>query len=392
MIPAGDVLGLTEALVRRESVTPRDEGCQPLIGSRLEPLGFRLHDLSRGAVSNLLAVREADAPLEAGRDRAPLLLFLGHTDVVPPGPLKQWQTPPFEPTHRNGMLHGRGTADMKGSVAAWVAACEQYLADATSCPLRLGVLLTSDEEGPAQDGIRAVAPVLPDLVGEVDWCLVGEPSSHQRVADTIRVGRRGSLSGAIRVPGRQGHVAYPEQADNPIHRLTPFLAALGAEVWDRGTELFPPTSLQITGIDADTDAGNVIPGGASARFNIRFSPALDAETIQQRIEAIRLAEAPAASIEWHLSAEPFESRPGLLRQAVEEEAEACLGARPRANTAGGTSDGRFIAPLGAEIVELGPVNATIHQIDERVAAADLETLTRLYEGIIKRLSSVSPPD
>lgn len=392
MIPAGDVLGLTEALVRRASVTPRDEGCQALIGERLESLGFRLHDLSRGAVSNLLALREADAASDAATGPVPLLLFLGHTDVVPPGPLEQWQTPPFEPTHRNGMLHGRGTADMKGSVAAWVTACERYLTATSSCPLRLGVLLTSDEEGPAQDGIRAVAPALPDLVGEVDWCLVGEPSSHQRIADTIRVGRRGSLSGAIRVPGRQGHVAYPEQADNPIHRLAPFLAALGAEVWDAGTELFPPTSLQITGIDADTDAGNVIPGGASARFNIRFSPALDAEAIQRRIEAIRLAEAPAASIDWHLSAEPFESQPGPLRQAVEEEVADCLGARPHANTAGGTSDGRFIAPLGAEVVELGPVNATIHQIDERVAAADLETLTCLYEGIIKRLSSVSPPE
>ncbi|WP_229381796.1 succinyl-diaminopimelate desuccinylase [Spiribacter sp. 2438] len=392
MIPAGDVLGLTEALVRRASVTPRDEGCQALIGERLESVGFRLHDLSRGAVSNLLALREADAASDAATGPVPLLLFLGHTDVVPPGPLEQWQTPPFEPTHRNGMLHGRGTADMKGSVAAWVTACERYLTATSSCPLRLGVLLTSDEEGPAQDGIRAVAPALPDLVGEVDWCLVGEPSSHQRIADTIRVGRRGSLSGAIRVPGRQGHVAYPEQADNPIHRLAPFLAALGAEVWDAGTELFPPTSLQITGIDADTDAGNVIPGGASARFNIRFSPALDAEAIQRRIEAIRLAEAPAASIDWHLSAEPFESQPGPLRQAVEEEVADCLGASPHANTAGGTSDGRFIAPLGAEVVELGPVNATIHQIDERVAAADLETLTRLYEGIIKRLSSVSPPE
>ncbi|QGM22546.1 succinyl-diaminopimelate desuccinylase [Spiribacter sp. 2438] len=391
-MPAGDVLGLTEALVRRASVTPRDEGCQALIGERLESVGFRLHDLSRGAVSNLLALREADAASDAATGPVPLLLFLGHTDVVPPGPLEQWQTPPFEPTHRNGMLHGRGTADMKGSVAAWVTACERYLTATSSCPLRLGVLLTSDEEGPAQDGIRAVAPALPDLVGEVDWCLVGEPSSHQRIADTIRVGRRGSLSGAIRVPGRQGHVAYPEQADNPIHRLAPFLAALGAEVWDAGTELFPPTSLQITGIDADTDAGNVIPGGASARFNIRFSPALDAEAIQRRIEAIRLAEAPAASIDWHLSAEPFESQPGPLRQAVEEEVADCLGASPHANTAGGTSDGRFIAPLGAEVVELGPVNATIHQIDERVAAADLETLTRLYEGIIKRLSSVSPPE
>jgi succinyl-diaminopimelate desuccinylase len=375
-------LALAEALIQRASVTPDDAGCQALVRDRLAAAGFQCHDRSRGAVSNLLALRG---------DTGPCLLFVGHTDVVPPGPVDGWQTPAFTPSQRDGALYGRGAADMKTSVAAFVTACERLAAEQWPHDLRVAVLLTSDEEGPAVDGIRAVAPDLPGLLGEIDWCLVGEPSSTHRLGDTLRIGRRGSLSAEVTVAGRQGHVAYPDQADNPLHRLMPLLTALVAEHWDAGTEAFPPTGFQLTGVDTDTDAVNIIPGQARARFNLRFSPASTAAGLRSRIEAIAAHHAPDARFVWKHSADPFGGAAGALRTTVSAVIEETLGIQPEANTGGGTSDGRFIAPLGAEVVELGPVNASIHQPDEHVRLTDIPALSALYEAIIRRLAMAPHP-
>jgi len=374
---------LASQLVSRASVTPEDAGCQPLLAERLEALGFDSYWLPVGDVSNLLCLRGA---------KGPLLLFLGHTDVVPAGDRDKWHSAPFDPQIRDGKLYGRGSADMKGSIAAFISACERLLEGGKGLPgnLRIGVLLTSDEEGPAIDGVRAVAKTLCDLTGPIDWCLVGEPSSEQSLGDSIRVGRRGSLSGEITIEGKQGHVAYPDLADNPLHRLAPVLHALTEAHWDDGTEDFPPTTLQITGIDTDTDERNVIPGRARARFNLRFSPALDADGIRQRIEALLADHAEQAEITWIHSADPFSAPAGPLREAVMAAVEEINGQTPRPNTAGGTSDGRFIAPLGAEVVELGPVNASIHQVDEHVATKDLDDLSAIYQAIITRLAQHSP--
>ena len=371
-------IALTEALIARASVTPDDAGCQTLVAEHLAAAGFAIDWLPRGPVSNLLATRGQDGPV---------LLFVGHTDVVPPGPADAWSSPPFEPTWRDDQLYGRGSADMKASVAAFVTACEAATA---ATGLRIAVALTSDEEGPAQEGIRAIAPLIAERLGGIDWCLVGEPSSQNQLGDTIRVGRRGSLSGEIAVTGRQGHVAYPAQADNPLHRLMPLMAELAVTRWDDGTREFPPTGLQITGVDAATDAINVIPGHASARFNLRYSPASTAEDLQQRIQAMADAHAPGATIDWKHSAQPFASEPGALRRAIEAVITRRRGVAPRADTAGGTSDGRFIAPLGAEVVEFGPVNQSIHQVDEHVALDAIGQLARDYAEIIQRLAQPGP--
>ncbi len=371
-------------LISRASVTPEDGGCQLLIAERLEALGFDSYWLPQGDVSNLLCLRGA---------KGPLLLFLGHTDVVPPGDTQKWTSPPFSPQIREGLLYGRGSADMKGSVAAFVTACERLFNEHNVHPdhMRIGVLLTSDEEGPAIDGIRAVAETLSDLTGPIDWCLVGEPSSEQALGDSIRVGRRGSLSGEITIEGQQGHVAYPDLADNPLHRLMPVLSQLAAIQWDEGTAEFPPTTLQITGLDTDTDERNVIPGVARARFNLRFSPALSAADIQTRIEQLLAQHAERGRIEWMHSADPFSAPAGPLRETVMQAVAAATGLKPRPNTAGGTSDGRFIAPLGAEVVELGPVNASIHQIDEHVDIQSLEKLSEIYQAVIERLAHSHAP-
>lgn len=368
---------LARALIRRPSVTPEDGGCQPLIAERLAPHGFVAETLRFGEVTNLWLRRGGTGPL---------LVFLGHTDVVPPGPESRWRHPPFEPAVEAGRLYGRGAADMKGSIAAFVTACERVFG-AAGAPGggSVAVLLTSDEEGPARDGTRRVAEALARRGERIDWCLVGEPSSETRVADTIKVGRRGSLNGSLTVHGRQGHVAYPQLADNPVHRLAPLLAELVATDWDPGTDAFPPTTLQVTAVEAGTGAGNVIPGEVTVTFNLRFSPASTAAGLERRIAAMVQAHGVNAELEWQRSAEPFGSEPGPLRTALEDAVTAETGEPPRPSTAGGTSDGRFIAPLGAEVVELGPRNATIHQVDEHVATADLDSLSRIYEAVIRRL-------
>ena len=366
-------LELARALIRRPSVTPDDAGCQALLAEHLRPLGFRVHALPFGEVSNLWA-RHGTSP--------PLFVFLGHTDVVPPGPEDAWANPPFEPMVRGGYLHGRGAADMKGSLAAMVTACTRFL---TRCPAPRGsiaLLVTSDEEGPARDGTRRV---IEQLAPPIDWCVVGEPSSTERVGDTVKHGRRGSLGGRLSVRGVQGHVAYPEQTVNPIHGACGALAELAEIEWDEGNADFPPTSFQVSNVRAGTGATNVVPGALEADFNLRYSPALTREAIAARVESVLDRRGLDWDVAWEHSATPFLTRGGTLIEAVGAAVREVAGAAPVLSTAGGTSDGRFVAPTGAEVIELGPVNATIHRIDERVACADLERLSRMYEGILDRL-------
>jgi succinyl-diaminopimelate desuccinylase len=372
------VLELTLDLIARRSVTPDDAGCQASIAVRLERAGFSVQRLRYGEVDNLWATHGTGGAT---------LAFLGHTDVVPSGPEAAWQSPPFQPEIRDGLLYGRGAADMKGSVAAMVVALEDFVASVPDHPGRVGLLLTSDEEGPTNlDGVRRVAEHFRATGERIDWCVVGEPSSKARLGDLIRVGRRGSLSGTLSVRGVQGHVAYPEQASNPIHRFAPALAELVAEHWDAGNADFPPTSFQVSNLNAGTGASNVIPGVLSALFNFRFSTASRAEDLRARTEAILAKHDLDYQLTWNLSGEPFLTPPGgRLRQAALEVCREYCAIEPEQSTGGGTSDGRFIAPLGAEVIELGPVNATIHQVDECVAVADLERLPQLYLALCQRL-------
>lgn len=370
-------LDLACALIARESVTPADAGCLDLVGARLAAVGFALERMPHGPVDNLWAVR--------GGSAGPLFVFAGHTDVVPPGDLAGWHSPPFAPTVREGMLYGRGAADMKGSLAAMVTAAERFTRAHPTHGGRLAFLLTSDEEGVAVDGtVRVVETLL--ARGELpDYCLVGEPSSETRLGDLLRNGRRGSLNGRLRVRGVQGHVAYPALASNPIHRVLPALTELCAIEWDRGNAFFPPTSFQISNIGAGTGAENVIPPTLDARFNFRFATASTAEALRTRVHAVLDAHGVDYELAWQLSGEPFLTTGGALLVAVQSEIRDTLGITPRLSTGGGTSDGRFIAKTGAEVVELGPVNATIHKIDECVSVADLDALSRIYEGILRRL-------
>lgn len=372
------VLDLACDLIRRPSVTPEDAGCLDVVGARLAAAGFTLERLDAGPVANLWATRR-------GASGGPVLCFLGHTDVVPTGPREAWASDPFAPEVRDGLLHGRGAADMKGSVAAFVVALEQLVAAHPAHPGTLAVLLTSDEEGDALLGVREVARVFAARGERLDACLVGEPSSSRVLGDVVRIGRRGSLTGTATIHGVQGHVAYPEKALNPIHAALPVLAALAARDWDAEPYPdFPRTSFQVANFNAGTGASNVIPGTATVQFNLRYSPRWTADALVAAIEAAFTEAGVRADIHWHRSGEPFHTADGPLRAAVRAE----LGARgitPDENTGGGTSDGRFIAPLGAEVVELGPVNASIHQVDERVAVADLEALPGLYRGIAERL-------
>jgi succinyl-diaminopimelate desuccinylase len=370
------VLDLCCGLIRRASQTPDDAGCQELLADRLAPLGFTCRSMPFAEVSNLWAVRGSSGPL---------FVFAGHTDVVPTGPLDQWDSPPFEPTLRDGYLYGRGAADMKSSLAAMVVATERFLARHPDHPGRIGFLITSDEEGPAVGGTRAVMEQLKREGTQLDYCVVGEPSSSTAVGDTLRVGRRGSLNGDLTVHGVQGHVAYPELAVNPIHQLAPALTELAARCWDRGNEHFPPTSWQASNIRAGTGASNVVPGTLSLAFNFRFSTEQTAAGLEQQVRDILDRHGLRYDVTWTLSGEPFVTARGALVDAVAASIRAVAGSDPILSTSGGTSDGRFIAPTGCQVVELGPCNATIHKLNERVAVAELEPLTRMYEGVLERL-------
>lgn len=371
------VLTLTHELIRRRSVTPDDAGCLPLIADRLEAVGFRIEHLRYGDVDNLWATHGGEGPV---------LAFLGHTDVVPTGPEDRWASPPFEPTERDGLLYGRGAADMKGSVAAMVVALERFVVAHPDHAGTVGLLLTSDEEGVALHGVREVVEHFARTGQRIDACVVGEPSAKARLGDLIRVGRRGSLSGKLTVRGVQGHVAYPEKAKNPIHTFAPALAALAAERWDEGNADFPPTSFQVSNVHAGTGANNVIPGELVALINFRYATASTADELRARTEAILRDHGVDFAIEWHLSGRPFLATPGgRLREVVVNVCRDLCGIDPEQSTGGGTSDGRFIAPMGAEVIELGPVNATIHKVDECVSIADLERLPGLYEAICERM-------
>lgn len=371
-----EVIALTRELIVRPSVTPEDAGCQALIAGRLERAGFAIEHLRFGEVDNLWA---------AHGDGRPVLLLLGHTDVVPPGPREAWSSDPFVPEIRDGLLYGRGAADMKGSVAAFVIALEQFVAADPDHAGTVALMLTSDEEGAAIDGVRKVAQVFRERGQRIDWCITGEPSSKETLGDLLRVGRRGSLSARLLVQGVQGHVAYPDKADNPIHRALPALAELSRRRWDDGYDSFPPTSLQITDVHAGNHANNVIPGQLEVLFNLRYNPHWDAPKLEAECAALLNAHGLRYDIHWHRSGEPFHTPEGRLRATAREVLARFAGAHPEESTGGGTSDARFIAPLGAECIEIGPVNASIHKVDEHVRVADLEALPALYRVLIERL-------
>lgn len=366
---------LAQQLIQRPSVTPKDEGCQQLLADRLTALGFTVESLQYADVSNLWATLG---------DEGPLFVFAGHTDVVPTGPVELWQYPPFEAAVADGILHGRGAADMKGSLAAMVTAVEAFL-NGSDCKGRIGFLITSDEEGVAINGTQRVMAELASRKIKIDYCLVGEPSSGKEIGDTVKIGRRGSLGARLVVKGVQGHVAYPQLALNPIHQALPALAELSELRWDEGNDSFPATSFQISNIHGGTGATNVIPEQLEVDFNLRFSTELTASEIQSRVAQLLDAAELDYQIHWNLSGEPFLTETGKLVEAVAASIEDITGRETERSTAGGTSDGRFIAPTGAEVVELGPCNATIHQIDEHVSVAELDTLSELYRGILQRL-------
>jgi succinyl-diaminopimelate desuccinylase len=372
-----EVLQLAKELILRPSVTPDDAGCQALIAGRLRRAGFKCEHLRFGAVDNLWATHGSDGPV---------LVLLGHTDVVPPGPRGDWSSDPFVPEVRDGNLYGRGAADMKGSVAAFVVALERFAAAHPDHPGTVALLLTSDEEGDAIDGVRRVADVLRERGQRIDWCITGEPSSKERLGDLLRVGRRGTLSATLNVRGVQGHVAYPEKARNPIHQAMPALAELAARRWDDGYETFPPTSLQVSNIHAGTGANNVIPGELQVLFNLRYNPNWSARQLEDACEAVLQAHGLDYAIAWHRGGESFHTPEGPLRAAARDVLADAAGAAPEESTGGGTSDARFIAPLGAHCIEIGPVNASIHKVDEHVAVADLERLPGLYLALLERLS------
>ena len=371
-----DTLELAEKLIARRSVTPADEGCQQLIGERLAALGFTLEALRYGGVENLWARRGGATPV---------FCFAGHTDVVPTGPLEEWRSDPFAPSIRDGVLYGRGAADMKTGLAAMVTATEAFVRAHPGHKGTISFLITSDEEGPSVDGTKRVVETLVSRGQRIDWCVVGEPSSEVTVGDTIKVGRRGSLSGRLTVHGVQGHVAYPQLAENPVHSLAPALAELTRHVWDEGTEHFQPTTFQISNLNAGTGAPNVIPGELKARFNLRYSPVQTLERLKGTVEEILRRHGVRYTLEWYVSGEPFYTPPGRLSDAVAEAVARVTGSRPRLSTGGGTSDGRFIAPLGAEVVELGVVNATIHKVNECVRVGELDALHHMYLNVLRML-------
>lgn len=371
-----DTVSLLVDLVKRDSVTPDDKGCQDLLGARLSSAGFRLEQMPSNGVTNLWARRG---------DTAPLLVFAGHTDVVPTGDADAWSSPPFGAVIKDDHLVGRGAADMKGGVAAMIVAIERFIASGSHTHGSIAVLLTSDEEGPAIDGTRIVIDRLEARQEKIDFCVVGEPTSTDRLGDVIRHGRRGSLGASICIHGKQGHVAYPHLADNPIHRAMPALNRLTDIVWDNGNDHFPPTTLQISNIHAGTGATNVVPGTLSVEFNIRYSPETSIEKIQSTIEKLFNEHELVTDINWKDSAHPFITTPGTLTDAMQTAISSEVGITATLDTGGGTSDGRFIAPTGAQVIEFGPINATIHQIDERVSCTDIDSLTRIYESVLYQL-------
>ena len=371
-----DTLTLAKNLIQRPSVTPDDAGCQLLLADRLQAIGFKIEHLRFGEVDNLWARRGSASPL---------LCFAGHTDVVPTGPQSEWHFPPFSAQEHAGQLYGRGSADMKGSLAAFVTACERFVAQHPDHAGSIAFLITSDEEGPAKDGTVRVIETLEKRGEKIDWCLVGEPSSTDRLADVIKNGRRGSLGATLTVHGIQGHVAYPHLARNPVHAFAPALLQLTTETWDQGNDHFPATTFQISNINAGAGATNVIPGKLVVQFNLRFSTELNEQIIRQRVEAVLNQHALDYEIDWQLSGNPFLTAEGELVDAIRQAVNSVCAYKTELSTAGGTSDGRFIAPTGAQVVELGPLNATIHQVNEHVGIADLDRLSDIYEHTLINL-------
>lgn len=367
---------LAEALIARASVTPEDAGCLELIAERLSPLGFSFERIDRNGTSNLWARRGTSAPL---------VVLAGHTDVVPTGNLDAWTTPPFEPSERDGKLYGRGAADMKSSLAAFIVAVEQFVAEHPNHPGSIAFLLTSDEEGPANDGTTIVVDALKARGETIQYAIVGEPTSVNRCGDMIKNGRRGSLSGNLTIKGVQGHVAYPHLARNPIHQFAPALAELSATVWDNGNEYFPPTTWQISNFNAGTGATNVIPGTLSLKFNFRFSTASTADGLKQHVEDLLKRHGLEYSIEWTLGAKPFITPEGPLANAACNAIKTVCGIETELSTTGGTSDARFIADIAEQIIELGPVNASIHMIDEHIELSALPQLAAIYKNIFSQL-------
>ena len=396
-------LQLTEQLISRRSVTPEDDGCQRIIAERLQAVGFSCETLVSGPdgfkVTNLWAKRAgapaapAQSAIDSGSDSSPTvqpaktLVFVGHTDVVPTGPLENWRSDPFTPTHRGGRLYGRGASDMKTSIAAFVVAVEEFLAAHPAPHLTLALLLTSDEEGPANDGTVIVCQALTARKETIDYCIVGEPTSVERTGDMIKNGRRGTLSGKLVVKGVQGHIAYPHLARNPIHLFAPALSELVSTEWDQGNAFFPATSWQVSNIHAGTGAGNVIPGSVTVDFNFRYSTESTAENLQQRLTAVLQRHGLDFELSWTLGGLPFLTTPGSLVHAVQAAIKEETGIDTQLSTTGGTSDGRFMAQICPQVIELGPPNATIHKIDEHVVVDDIEPLKNIYRRILVRLAS-----
>ena len=385
-------LQLTEQLISLPSVTPEDAGCLELLTDALKPMGFACERLDSGPadfrVQNLWAKHASAQTISAQgaieTDR-PVLVFAGHTDVVPPGPLKEWNSPPFVPTHRNGRLYGRGASDMKTSIAAFVVALEEFLKGTPEPAFDIALLLTSDEEGPSIDGTKVVVEELRKRGERLDWCIVGEPTSVKRTGDMIKNGRRGTMSGKLTVNGVQGHIAYPQLARNPIHEALPALAELAATVWDRGNDFFPPTSWQISNIHGGTGASNVIPGHVVIDFNFRFCTESSADSLQQRVHEVLERHGVEYSLVWTIGGQPFLTTPGTLVQAVQAAIKDETGLDTELSTTGGTSDGRFIAQICAQVIEVGPPNASIHKIDENIAVADIEPLKNIYRKTLEQL-------
>ncbi len=376
-----DTLDLTLDLMARNSVTPADGGCQQVMMTRLATADFTVEPLRYGVVDNFWARRGTEGPV---------FCFAGHTDVVPTGPLEEWKSDPFQPTVRDGVLYGRGAADMKSGLAAMITATEAFVREQPQHRGSIAYLITSDEEGPSVDGTKRVVQTLKARGERIDWCVVGEPSSEKAIGDTIKIGRRGSLSGRLTVHGVQGHIAYPQLAENPVHSFAPALAELTSRVWDEGNEHFQPTSFQISNFNAGTGAPNVIPGELKARFNLRYSPVQTLDGLRHTVEGILKKHGVRYTLEWYVSGEPFYTPPAELSRAAIEAIRAETGTEPRLTTGGGTSDGRFIAPLGAQVVELGVVNATIHKVNECVRVAEIDALHRIYLGVLRSLLTTAP--